>query len=100
MAQPVEKLIAHAQNLQKKFVNIEQQLHEALPLFATTVGRGRKARRTGHNLLIRLRDYKADVLRFLTVPGVPFTNNQAEQDIRMMKCKQKISGLSMKILKS
>lgn len=66
--------------------------HEELPVFSATAGRGRKARRTGHNLLLRLRDYKADVLRFLTEPAVPFTNNQAEQDIRMMKCKQKISG--------
>ena len=46
----------------------------------------------GHNLLIRLRNFKEDVLRFLTTPGVPFTNNQAEQDVRMMKVKQKISG--------
>ncbi len=33
-----------------------------------------------------------DVLRFVTNLNVPFTNNQAEQDGRMMKLKQKISG--------
>jgi transposase len=54
--------------------------------------RGRQKRRKGHNLLVRLRDYKKDVLRFLTDRLVPFTNNQAEQDIRMIKVKQKISG--------
>ncbi len=75
-----------------EMIEIGLRYHAELPPFATTLRRGRKARRTGHNLLVRLRDYKADVLRFLTEPGVPFTNNQAEQDIRMMKCKQKISG--------
>jgi transposase len=54
--------------------------------------RGRKPRRTGHNLLLRLANRKQDVLRFLNNPAVPFTNNQAEQDARMMKVKQKISG--------
>lgn len=52
---------------------------------------GRK-RRVGHNLLLRLFNFKDAVLRFLTTPGVPFTNNQSEQDIRMIKVKQKISG--------
>ena len=52
---------------------------------------GRK-KRIGHNLLIRLRDFKEAVLRFMYEPGVPFSNNQAEQDVRMMKVKQKISG--------
>jgi transposase len=54
--------------------------------------RGRKARRTGHNLLLRLAGRREDVLRFLVDPNVPFTNNQAERDVRMMKVKQKISG--------
>ena len=32
------------------------------------------------------------MLRFLHQSNAPLTNNQAEKDIRMMKCKQKISG--------
>lgn len=44
--------------------------------------RGRTRRRTGHNLLLRLQGHKDEVLRFLTNPAVPFTNNQAERDIR------------------
>lgn len=52
---------------------------------------GRK-RRDGHNLAIRLHKFKDETLRFLTNENVPFTNNQAEQDIRMMKVRQKISG--------
>jgi len=53
---------------------------------------GRQPRRTGHNLLLRLFHYKQDVLRFLHDPEVSFTNNDAERELRMMKCKQKISG--------
>jgi transposase len=59
---------------------------------ADSARRGRVARRTGHNLLIRLRDRARDTLRFLRDLTVPFTNNQAERDIRMMKLRQKISG--------
>jgi transposase len=54
--------------------------------------RGRPARRVGHNLLLRLSTRKQDVLRFLTDPRVPFTNNLGERDGRMMKLRQKISG--------
>ena len=54
--------------------------------------RGRRAHRKGYNLYMRLFNYAEDTLRFLIDPLVPFTNNQAEQDVRMMKVKQKISG--------
>ncbi len=54
--------------------------------------RGRLAQPAAINLLDRFRDYRADILRFLAEPLVPFTNNQAEQDIRMIKVQQKISG--------
>lgn len=49
-------------------------------------------KRPGHNLLLRLRDFKDDVLRFLYDKDVPFTNNLAERDLRMMKLRQKVSG--------
>jgi transposase len=67
--------------------------HEQLPpLVPRNDSCRRHPRRPGHNLLIRLRDFKHDVLRFLEDFAVSFTNNQAEQDIRMMKVKMKISG--------
>jgi transposase IS66 family protein len=54
--------------------------------------RGRMPRRPGHNLLVRLHKFSNDVLRFLHDFAVAFTNNLAEQDLRMMKVKMKISG--------
>jgi transposase len=67
-------------------------LHEAQPALTKTKPRGRPPRRVGHNLLLRLNTRRQDVLRFLADPHVPFTNNQAERDGRMMKVRQKISG--------
>jgi transposase len=54
--------------------------------------RGRLKRTKSRSLLERLRQYEDDVLRFMEVPEVPFTNNQGENDIRMTKVQQKISG--------
>jgi transposase len=54
--------------------------------------RGRTRQSKAVNLLHRLRTYADDVLRFMTDPGVPFTNNLAEQAVRMPKVKQKVSG--------
>ena len=65
------------------------------PLSPTPIGktrRGRPKRRTGHNLALRLCDRKADVLRFLRDLRVPFTNNEAEQALRMGKVRMKVSG--------
>ena len=54
--------------------------------------RGRLKRTKARNLLERLRDYEKDVLRFMDNEIVPFTNNLGENDIRMTKVQQKISG--------
>ncbi|MCK5869667.1 MAG: transposase [Methyloprofundus sp.] len=56
------------------------------------VKRGRIKRSKTRNLLERLIDYEEDVLRFMTNACVPFTNNAAENAIRMTKVQQKISG--------
>ena len=69
------------------------ETHEGMdPIPRKKGARGKTAKRTGHNLLVRLRDFKAETLRFMVDFSVPFTNNQAEQDVRMMKVKMKISG--------
>jgi len=54
--------------------------------------RGRIKKSKSRNLLERLRDYETDTLRFMDVDYVPFTNNLGENDIRMIKVQQKISG--------
>jgi len=54
--------------------------------------RGRIKKSKSRNLLERLRDYEQDTLRFMDNENVPFSNNLGENDIRMTKVQQKISG--------
>jgi len=54
--------------------------------------RGKTARSKARNLLERLRDFENETLRFMVDQNVPFSNNQAESDLRMTKVQQKISG--------
>lgn len=54
--------------------------------------RGRSKKTKSQNLLIRFRDHESSVLAFFHDINVPFTNNLAEQDIRMLKIRLKISG--------
>jgi transposase len=54
--------------------------------------RGRIKKSKSRNLLERLIAFQDDVLRFMDNKEIPFTNNQGENDLRMTKVQQKISG--------
>ncbi|SMB82702.1 IS66 family transposase [Deinococcus hopiensis] len=54
--------------------------------------RGRVKQSPGRNLALRCQKHRDKVLRFLFEDGVPFDNNQAERDLRMVCVKRKISG--------
>jgi transposase len=66
---------------------IECPLPEAIP-----GKKGRIKKSKSRNLLERLSDYEDDTLRFMKEVDVPFTNNIGENDLRMTKVQQKVSG--------
>ena len=76
-----------------RWVAAALEYHEGLEPLPRAGPKGRRKRHQGHNLALRLRDSKTETLRYLHDPGVPFTNNQAERDLRMMKLRRKISGV-------
>jgi transposase len=53
---------------------------------------GRPRRSAAGNLALRLANHQDAVLAFMADLQVPFDNNQAERDLRMMKVREKISG--------
>lgn len=54
--------------------------------------RGRKKRTKGGNLVLRLKANEKGYTEFLSDFAIPFTNNDAERPIRMLKVQQKVSG--------
>lgn len=84
--------LPRVEHLRYVYPEILAQGDAANPQAHASGKRGRTAQSKATNLLLRLREQADDVWRFMTDPGVPFTNNLAEQAVRMPKVKQKISG--------
>lgn len=82
---------AHAYRMRYRYCAAKAQ-SECPPPTTPTGKRGRQKRSKARNLLERLVNYEEEVLRFMENPLVPFTNNQAENDLRMTKVQQKVSG--------
>jgi transposase len=81
------------QEFERRYKEIVQTGLKANPPPPKPVGKKGKAKKSDAlNLLIRMQQYQDMILRFMSDFAVPFDNNRAESDLRMMKLRQKISG--------
>jgi len=85
---------AASEHYRKRYRDLlsEAELECPLPEEPKEKKKGKTARSKARNLLERLRDFESETLRFMDDKIVPFSNNQAENDLRMTKVEQKISG--------
>jgi len=89
---PIETRLESRVQIEQNYDEILRQANLEEPMPIKTTKRGRLKRSKGRNLLLRLQKFKPAVLAFAFHKEVPFTNNQAERDLRPVKVKQKISG--------
>ena len=83
----------HYHKFAKKYDELIEQARKENPLPETTEKkRGRKKKGKILALVERLANYKVPVCLFIHNFNVPFDNNQAERDLRMIKVKTKVSG--------
>jgi len=100
--QEVESAQPHQSSLSKPLIPYFEQRYDELlqqgfednppPAHPPKKKRGRKKQSPPKNLLDRLKQYKPQTLALMYDFRVPFDNNLAERDVRMVKIKQKISG--------
>ena len=83
----------HYHKFDKRYDELIKQAREENPLPVTTEKK-RERKKKGKILALveRLDNYKASVCLFIHNFMVPFDNNQAERDLRMIKVKTKVSG--------
>lgn len=84
--------ITHFQTQYRGIVDQALQPSLMTPPATKPPTRGRQKQSKTKNLLDRFDRYQTETLRFMTDFRVPFDNNLAERDLRMIKVKQKISG--------
>lgn len=91
-AQPRPLPAGAAERVRERYRQILSHAEQEEPPPQPKTGKGRPKNTPGRNLLRRLKEHEEAVLAFALVEGVPFTNNQAERDLRPAKVKQKVSG--------
>ena len=96
LAQAEGKAALEAAQLEDLLARYDKQVEAGLaacpPKPPPPGGNGRAKQDFATNLLLRLRDFKAETLRFLTDWRVPFDNNAAERMVRPVKVKLKVIG--------
>ena len=78
--------------LRRRYFSLLREGVATHPLPASSPGRGRKKRGKARSLIYRLHKHHEAVWAFAREEHVPFTNNQAERDLRPAKLKQKVNG--------